>query len=90
MENGSKLSLPVSLPGSISIAASSSQNSFPGGSFMDVINTDMKKALRGGYTCVPTLTDKGTKNSIFTNFVVSTQTYVYEKDNFLLIFCRWS
>ena len=30
--------------------AASSQNSLPGGSFMEV-NTDMKKALRGGHTC---------------------------------------
>ena len=39
-----------SLPGGSSNAASSSQNSSPGGSIMEV-NTDMKKALKGGYTC---------------------------------------
>ena len=33
-----------------SIAASSSQNLYPDDSFM-MVNTDMKKALRGGYTC---------------------------------------
>ena len=39
-----------SLPGGSSIGASSSQNSFPGRSLMEVI-TDMKKDLRGDYTC---------------------------------------
>ena len=38
------------MPGDRSIAASSSQNSLPGGSFMEV-NTDMRKALRRGYIC---------------------------------------
>ena len=39
-----------SLPGSSSIGASSSQKSLNGGSLMEV-NTDIKKDLRGDYTC---------------------------------------
>ena len=51
MASGSKIvSANVSTEPSCELAASSSQNSLPGGSFMEV-NTDMKKALRGGYTC---------------------------------------
>ena len=51
MKSGSKIVSPnVSTEPSCELAASSSQNSLPGGSFMEV-NADMKKALRGGYTC---------------------------------------
>ena len=51
MESGSKIvSANVSTEASCELAASSSQNSLPGGSFMG-LNTDMKEALRGGYTC---------------------------------------
>ena len=59
----------VSTEPSYELAASSSQNSLPGGSFME-INTDMKKALKGAYTCVPgsTPTQKETRNSLFTSF----------------------
>ena len=55
----SLLSLPVSLvlvllrthcQAAVLLLPSSSQNSLPGISFMEV-NTDMKKAVRGGYTC---------------------------------------
>ena len=51
--SGSKIvSASVSTEPSCELVASSSQNSLPGGSFMEV-NTDMKKALRRGYTsCV--------------------------------------
>ena len=56
---------------SCELAASSSQNSLPGGSFVEV-NTDMKKALRGGYTCcVPGCysNTKETRNSLVTSFL---------------------
>ena len=49
MESGSKIA-NVSTEPSCELAASSSQNSVPGGSDMEV-NTDMKKVLRGGCTC---------------------------------------
>ena len=41
-----------SLPGDSSTGASSCRNSLPDGILMKV-STDMKKALRGVYTCVP-------------------------------------
>ena len=44
------VSANISTEPSCELAASSSQNSLPGGSFME-INTDLKKALRGGCTC---------------------------------------
>ena len=53
MESGSRIvSANVSTEPSCELAASSSQNSVPGGSFM-MVNTDVTKSLRGGYTfCV--------------------------------------
>ena len=52
------------------LAASSFQNSLPGGSFVEV-NTDLKQGLRGGYTGVPGCysTQKETRNSLFTGFL---------------------
>ena len=50
-ESSCELATLKLIPGSSSIAASSSQNSLPGGSFTKE-NTDMKgKKMRGGYTC---------------------------------------
>ena len=53
MESGIKIvSANVSTEPSCELAASSSQNSVPGGSFMEV-KVDMKKVLRGCTCCVP-------------------------------------
>ena len=65
MESGSKIvSANVSTEPSCELAASSFQNSLPGDSFMEV-NTDMKKALRGGYTCVPGCYSKKRHGTLF-------------------------
>ena len=72
MESGIKIvSVNVSTEPSCELAASSSQNSLSGGSFMEV-NTDMKKVLRGDCTCcVPRCysNTKRTMNSLFTSFL---------------------
>ena len=61
MESGSKIvSANVSTEPSCELAATSSQNSLPGSSFMEA-NTDMKKALRGGNTCCVPGCDSNTK-----------------------------
>ena len=72
MESGSKIvSANVSTAPYYELAASSSQISLRGGSFMEV-NIDMKKALSGGYTCcVPGSypIQKETRNPLFTSFL---------------------
>ena len=69
MECGSKrVSANVCIEPTCELAANSSQNSMPDGSFME----DKKKALRGGQLVVyldAIPTQKETKNSLFTSFL---------------------